>query len=56
MDGPPAKRETPSAVELITAPCDGRVVHLTTPAGAKVQEGDRVHERQPLVRIVPAAR
>ena len=40
----------------ITAPCDGRVVYMTTPAGAKVQEGDQVHERQPLVRIVPAVR
>lgn len=37
----------------ITAPCDGRVVYVSPPDGGKVQEGNRVHERQRLLSILP---
>ena len=37
----------------ITAPCDGRVVYVTLPAGASVHEGARVHEQQRLLSILP---
>jgi HlyD family secretion protein len=39
----------------ITAPCDGKVVYLSPTAGARVHEGDTVHEQQRLVRILPPA-
>lgn len=37
----------------ITAPCDGRVVNVAPPAGPAVHEGDRVHEQQRLLSILP---
>jgi HlyD family secretion protein len=37
----------------ITAPCDGRVVYVAPPAGPAVHEGDRVHEQQRLLSVLP---
>jgi len=39
----------------ITAPCDGQVVYVAPPAGARVHEGDRVHEQQRLLSVLPPA-
>ena len=39
----------------IMAPCDGRVVSASLASGGNVHEGDRVHERQRLLSILPAS-
>jgi hypothetical protein len=57
------KQRTRRQIEAcrITAPCDGRVLHATRPPrsseGPKevaIEEGERVRERQVVVRVVPA--
>ena len=39
----------------ITAPCDGRVVYVSPASGGNIHEGERVHERQRLLSILPSS-